>query len=104
MPKPKTYDELAADAAAEWRTVQAKAAQEIAARHEQLAQMPDVKDAPAVGVTWECAGIACARCGWATFTMLAWTTVNGRRHRARVQCRGCEQVGVWDWEASCWFV
>jgi hypothetical protein len=100
--EPPSYQELAALRQEEWLAAQRKAEANIKALHASIAQMPDVKHAPAPTDVWGHPGIACAGCGSEGFNVTRWVTVNGVRHRAELKCLGCGKGGTWDWASKAW--
>ena len=101
-PKTKTYTELRDEASAHWRDV-ALARQGYFTRMQQaINESPDVKMRPDPEQPWSCEGIDCPECGWSTFNVTRWVTVNGVRHRFEAVCRQCNAVHTYDWNMGIW--
>ena len=101
MPREKSYEELRADRAREWREVQEKRMRYWDEERRKISMMPDVKDRPMKGASVMWPGIECPD-GHGLFTVERYVTVNGVKHRAELHCQACEHKGTWDFTNNEW--
>ena len=99
--KEKTYAELKQEAAQRWQQNSAAHANRMQSTAAQIANSPDVRDAPPVGSTWNNDLVICA-CGSTLYTMRRWACLNGVKYRTEVQCLTCQAVKTWDFQESKW--
>ena len=103
MSKPDpTYDELRAERAKEWNAAQGAAARAQAELHASIMKMPDVANAPSPDLAWSHKGITCRACKSNLFHVERWSTVNGVRYRAELDCLACEETATWDFTENRW--
>ncbi len=96
-----SYEAMVAERAREWAEKQTIAARTLSALHAELAEMPDVKAAPAIGDPLSYQGVVCP-CGETIFEVRRYVLVNGLRHRCELKCLGCDRVDTWDWGSKAW--
>ncbi len=97
----KTYAELKQDAADRWQKNSAAHIAKMQTTQEQIANSPDVRDAPLLGSTWNNELVVCG-CGSTLYTMRRWACINGLKHRTEVECLACHTVKTWDFQESRW--
>lgn len=97
----KTYGELQQEAAQRWQQTSAAHANKMQSVREQIANSPDVRDAPPLGSTWNNDLVVCG-CNSTLYTVRRWACINGVRHRTEVECLACHQVQTWDFQEARW--
>lgn len=94
--EPKTFEQLEADAAARWAAIGRTRAQKALDLAEQIANSPDVINAPPLGTLWSHPAIVCP-CGSFSFIVQRYACVNGIKDKCELKCQRCAHVGTWDW-------
>lgn len=99
---PKSYDELQREAAQSWKRNVSAHASRMRSMEEQIAQSPDVVNAPMAGSIWDNDQVLCPACQTHTYEMRRWACVNGQKYRTEVRCVQCEAINTWDFELNTW--
>src|SRR5579875_2888707 len=85
--------------AARWREIAAIRAERQQRLLAELAQQPDVAQAPAIGSVWSGRGVRCP-CGGTSFIIRQWACKNGHLERIGVTCVQCAEDRCWDEQRS----
>ncbi len=101
MTKTKTYEELRQAAADSWTRNTSAHAARMQTMAEQIAQSPDVQEAPTLGSQWANELVVCA-CGGHVYTTIRYACINGKKHRTEVECIACHARNTWDFELNRW--
>ena len=96
-----TYDDLKREAEAHWREVQYTRAKRQSAIEQEIANAPDVRDAPPVGTLYSHPLLAC-ECGGLAFIVRRYGCVNGVKDKAELTCQRCSTTRTFDWVSASW--
>lgn len=97
----KTYDELKEAAAKQWAHNAEGHASRMQTLREQIANSPDVQNAPAIGSLYANDLIQCP-CGGKLYNMLRYACVNGVKYRTEIKCTTCQTIRTWDFTSNSW--
>jgi len=97
----KSYDELQQEAAAKWRETQYTRAKRLSQIEQEIAQSPDVCNAPPVGTLFTHPLLTCD-CGGLAFIVRRYGCVNGIKDKAELTCQRCSTTRTFDWVSASW--
>lgn len=97
----KTYEQLQQEAADRWKDAANSHASRMRTTQEQIANSPDVLNAPLIGSQWANELVRCP-CGGHVYTTMRYSCVNGIKHRTEVLCVTCRQRSTWDFGLNTW--